>query len=116
MSLTSTICVHYRCAVSLLLLAGLFDGLLKEIAAKQPIPLIYKRGTRGPVAADEKLEALGVKRTQGYTGPVWKKMRTSSSTERFNTMEDDVEIARTARLRAMSSDSGAPEASQSGSR
>lgn len=99
--------VRYRCGGGgVTSVAELFDGLLKEIAAKRPIPLIYKRGTRGPVAADEKLEALGVKRTQGYTGPVWKKMRTSSSTERFNTMEDDVESARTARLRAMSSDSG----------
>eukprot|EP01043_Picozoa_sp_COSAG02_P034214 COSAG02_NODE_2381_length_8995_cov_3.430980_7_plen_105_part_00 len=89
----------------LLWLPGLFDGLLNELAEKKPVPLIYKRGTRGPQAADDKLEELGVKRTHAYTGPAWKKMRTASSTERFNTMEDDVELARSARLRAMSTDS-----------
>ena len=87
------------------MLPGLFDGLLKELAEKQPVPFIYKRGTRGPQAADDKLQELGVKRTHAYTGPAWKKMRTASSNERFNTMEDDVELARSARLRAMSSDS-----------
>ena len=69
------------------------------------MPLIYKRGTRGPKAADAVLESLGVKRTHAYTGPAWKKMRTSSSVERFNMMEDEVEAARDRRLRAMSSDS-----------
>lgn len=67
------------------------------------MPLIYKRGTRGPKAADAVLETLGVKRTHAYTGPAWKKMRTSSSVERFNMMEDEVEAARDRRLRAMSS-------------
>lgn len=89
----------------LLWLSGLFDGLLDELAEKQPVPLIYKRGTRGPKAADDKLEELGVKRTHAYTGPAWKKLRTSSATERFNMLEDDVELARSARLRAMSNDS-----------
>lgn len=78
---------------------------------KKPVPLIYKRGTRGPKAADEVLEGLGVKRTHAYTGPQWKKMRTSSSVERFNMMEDEVEAARERRLRAMSSDSADADSS-----
>jgi glucose-6-phosphate 1-dehydrogenase len=49
----------------------LFDGLLAEISAKKPTPLIYKRGSRGPEAADEKLTALGVQRTHEYSGPGW---------------------------------------------
>lgn len=47
----------------------LFDGLLAEMAETRPTPLIYKRGTRGPAQADERLAALGVKRTQDYSGP-----------------------------------------------
>lgn len=83
------------------------------MAEQQPVPHIYKRGTRGPKAADNVLEGLGVKRTHAYTGPAWKKMRAATSNERFNTMEDDVEgdakTAREARLRKISSDSGSAQ-------
>ena len=55
----------------------LFDGLLTDMAENQVQPLIYKRGTRGPAAADERLQALGVRRTHAYTGPAWKKLRST---------------------------------------
>ena len=98
----------------------LFDGLMREIAEKKPVPLIYKRGSRGPVAADEKLTQLGVRRTHAYSGPAWKKMRASSSLEGLDRQlsndsgsvisdSSSVDGARQARVRAMSA-AGAPEA------
>ena len=40
-----------------------------QIATEKPTPYIYKRGERGPVAADERLASLGFMRTQDYVGP-----------------------------------------------
>ena len=57
----------------------LFDKVVQQMREQKPMPLIYKRGTRGPAAADERLVALGVKRTHAYSGPAWKKMRNSIS-------------------------------------
>lgn len=95
----------------------LFDGLMKEMEASQQPPLIYKRGSRGPRAADEKLEQLGVRRTHAYSGPAWKKMRPNSSSEQLDRQvsngsvlsTDSADGARQARLRVMGTGGGAPE-------
>ena len=47
--------------------AQLFDGLLHEIKTTKPVPHIYKRGQRGPEAADVKTAELGIKRSTDYT-------------------------------------------------
>ena len=47
-------------------IAQLFDGLLNEIKTTKPVPHIYKRGQRGPEAADIKTAELGIKRVMTF--------------------------------------------------